>query len=320
MATLLRDLRYGIRMLVKNPGFTAVAVLTLALGIGANTAMFTIVNAVLLAPLPFPDSTRLVHIAWVYGQQPRWDLSIPQFKFLSEHNHTFDSLAGFRGLSDARLDLGTSHQWARLLPVTQDFLRTLGVNPALGRGFLPEEGRPGGPRAMVMTDGLWRRAFAADPAIIGKQVVSEDRSYTVVGVLPSGFEFVEPVDAFVTLQAGNSIGDQGTNTEVIGRLKPGVSFPQAQADLDAVFQGYRSASMGGDSERGIGLVGYREYLAGDIRPSLLLLFGAVGFLLLIACANLAGVILARATDRQKETTIRLALGAGRGRLFGQYFG
>ena len=169
---------------------------------------------------------------------------------MKSNNRAFDAVAGYRSFFDARLDLGPSHQWARFLSVTHNFFRVLGVNPGLGRGFLPEEDRPGGPLTMLITDSLWRRAFGADPAIVGKQVLSEVGSYTVVGVLPSSFEFVERVDGFVTMQPGNSIIDQGTNTEVIGRLKPGFALRQAEADLGVLFQGYRSAQLGGAGESG----------------------------------------------------------------------
>ena len=161
METIWKDLRYAARMLAKSPGFTAVAVLTLALGIGGNTAIFTVVNATLLRPLPYPEPERLVHVGWWYGTDQSDALGIPQYQFLKEHGSVFESLAGYRGYGDLSLTFERKREWVKALHVTDAFFRTLGISPALGRNFLPEEDRPGGPRAVMLTDEVWRRAFDA---------------------------------------------------------------------------------------------------------------------------------------------------------------
>jgi putative ABC transport system permease protein len=307
-------------MLAKNPGFTAVAVLTLALGIGANTAIFSVLNGVLLRPLPYPRSNEIVqaNLAWKGGGLNDW-LTAPEFEFYRDHSSTFEAVAGFRPGREVAIKRGDTTEWIRSLRATDGFFPVLGVHPALGRGILRDETHPGGAQVAILSDALWRKAFGADPAVIGHQLEMDDVVYTVVGVMPPGFAFVEqPADVFIPLQLGRSIEDTGMNTRAIARLKSGTSLAQAQADIDVVFEQLRRQGSVQSGQRGIQLESYQKYLAGDLGTSLLILFGAVAFLLLIACANVASLIMARTSSRQREMSIRLALGAGRWQLLRQF--
>ena len=317
---LLQDLRYGARMLAKNPTFATVAVITLALGIGANTAIFSVVNAVLLRPLPYPRSDAIVEIKGVWkGGGLADSLTVPEFEFYRDHASAFAAIAGYRSGPDLSLKRGGVSEWISSLRVTDGFFKVLGVAPALGRAVLRDETRPGSAPSVMLSDSLWRKAFGSDPAVIGRQVVMGDASFTVVGVMPPDFTFVEqPVDVFVPLQLGSGIEDTGMNTGVISRLRPATSLAQGQANMNVVFEQLRQAGSAQSGQAGARLLSYQTALAGDLRPSLLLLFGAVGLLLLIACANVASLIMARANARQREISIRLALGAERGRLLQQF--
>lgn len=313
----IQDLRYALRLLFKSPGFTTVAVLSLALGIGANTAVFSVVHAVLLRPLPYPEPDRLVSLDQKGFQGA---LSIPELDFWKEHSNSFASLAGHRGVADQNLIFGTGREWIKTTVVTTDFFRTLGVNPVLGREFKLEETRPGGPQAIILSDSLWRRDFGADPGVLGRAVTLDGASYIVVGVLPAGFWFPQAADAFVPLRPTGGLSDTGRNTQGIGRLKPGMSLLQTQAEMETVTESFRRAYPQNipRAYRGPTVIPYQESLVGNVRLNLLLLFGAAGLLLLIACSNLASLLLARLAARQKEIAVRLALGSSRGRLLGQF--
>lgn len=314
---LWQDLRYACRGLRKSPAFTLIAVLSLALGIGANTAVFSLVRAVLLRSLPFPQPDRLVRVAHQDTLEP---VSVPEFEFGKQHVSAFASVAAHRGSEDRGFASRATREWIKVMPVTDGFFRTLGVAPLLGREFQPEETRSAAPQAIVLGEGLWRRAFAADSAVLGRAVMLGQTSYTVVGVLPRGFWFPQAADAFVPLRTTGGPGDQGTNTEMIARLNPGVGLPQARATISALTDGFRRVSAAGQnaSYRGLTLIPYQAWLVGDVRVNLLLLFGAVAFLLLIACSNVAGLLLARLAAREKEIAVRLALGSGPARLLRQF--
>jgi putative ABC transport system permease protein len=316
----LSDLRYAIRTLRKNRGFAIVAVLTLALGIGANTAIFSVVNAVVLRPLPYPDPARMVQVNLVWrGGEMNDSLTAPEFEFYRDHAGAFQAIAGFRGGADLEVRRSGISEWIKPMRVTDGFFQVTGVSPLLGRGILREETRPGSARAAVLTNDLWRKAFGADPAVVGQQFEAGGDSYTIVGVMPPGFVFAgQPADIFTSLQIGASVEDTGMNTGVIARLKPGTSLAQAQSNMNLAFQAARQQNVAQSGEQGMQLVNYQRWLLGDLRPSLFMLFGAVGLLLLIACANVASLIMARGTARQREVSIRLALGAERSQLLRQF--
>jgi predicted permease len=313
--TLWQDLRYALRVLLKSPAFTCVAVLSLALGIGINTAVFTLVNAVLLRALPYPEPEQLVHVSG-----PNGAISIPEYQFWKEHSTVFSSAAGYRGTAEQRLAIGAGSAWIQTLTITTDFFRTLSVNPAFGREFNSEETHSGGPQAIVLSDGLWRRSFGADPQVVGRAIALDDASYTIVGILPRNFWFPETADAFVPLRPSGGLTDSGTNTQMIARLKPGVTVQQAQDNMFAVTAEFRRTYESRLSlrYRGLSVIPYRRWLVGDVRLNLLLLFGAVGLLLLIACSNLAALLLTRLAARWKEIAVRLAMGSSSGRLLRQF--
>ena len=206
---LVQDVRYGLRMLRKSPAFTIVAVLTLALGIGANTAIFSVVDGVVLRPLPYPDSNRIVYLGWQDKQNFIPDLNVPELAFIRDHATSFTSVAGFQGVSDKQLTEGTSKRWVAAGIVSDGFFETLGVNPQTGRAFGREFTQPGGADGAVLSDALWRTAFASDPNIVGRQIILDGRPYTVTGVLPPGFKYVQPADLFIPLHFGGNFGDIG---------------------------------------------------------------------------------------------------------------
>ncbi|HEX8145573.1 MAG TPA: ABC transporter permease [Pyrinomonadaceae bacterium] len=320
MSDFFQDLSYGARVLLKNPRFTLVAALTLALGIGANTAIFSVVHAVLMRPLPYPEPERLVRCYWQWPNDDTPVVTGLEYSFWKEHNRSFQDAAAFSAISSgANLVAGAEPERVRTLRVSEGFFRVLGVSPAIGRAFSPEEDQPNGPLVAVITDGLWRRYFGGDKSVVGRQVQLNGRTRTVVGVMPPQFRFEMPVDVLVPHQLSVDPTDQGHNTGMIARLKPGASLQQAQADVAGLLPEFRKQfpAHAEPAERGIRLVPYQEHAVGDVGMTLWLLFAAVGFILLITCVNISNLMLARSAAREHEIAIRTALGAGRPRLVRQ---
>ncbi len=315
---MFQDLRYGTRMLVKNPGFTFVALLTLALGVSANTSIFSVVNALLLRPLPYPNPDQLVWVGEVIPQTK--SESVPGHHFLdwSERSQTLERIAAYNP-DDFTLTGAGEPERLDGNRVSADFFTLLGVEPLLGRNFLPAEDRPGGERAAIISHSLWQRRFSADRGVVGRSITLDNQSYTVVGVLPPGFRFIHPFEVWVPLaldpqqERGNQ---QISILSVIARLRPGVTREQARAELETIRSLTRSSERplpGGQ----VRLTSLHARLVGDTRRLLLILLGAASLILLIACANIANLLLSRAVARQKELAIRASLGAGRLRLVRQ---
>jgi len=319
MGSLLQDIRYGFRMLWKNSSFTFIAVITLALGIGATTAIFSVVNAVLLRPLPFPEADRLLFVGQSFrGGGPNGS-GEPKFMFWREQSQSFEALACYSGYggADGNLAGGNEAEFVRGLRVSEDFFRAFGVYPALGRAFTTEEDTPGSERVAILSDGLWRRRFGGNPALIGQTVTLNDKAITVVGIMPPQFRLGSGADLFVPMQARPG-ANVDPNAEVVGRLKPGVTLKQAQAELKLIAEKFHAAfprqMQDGES---VGAQPYQELFTEDVAQYLWILLGAVGFLLLIACANVANLQLTRAAARQREIAVRMAFGAGGARIVRQ---
>ena len=319
MNNLWLDLRYGLRTLWKSPGFTLVALLALALGIGANTAIFSAVNAVLLRPLAFPQSERLVWLQGVNSAQGITDsnMSVPDFADWQTQNQSFEQLAGFI-TGGALLAANDETERMRGAWVSPDFFPALRTNALYGRTLQADDAQKGRDPVVVLSYALWQRRFGADPSVVGRQVVLSGKSATVVGVMPRGFDFPYQSDLWVPFAIEpNEERRDNRYLLVVGRLKPGATIAQAQSELDAINQRLAQAYVETNTGWTVKLTGLHEFTVGAVRTSLLVLLGAVAFVLLIACANVANLLLARATARQKEIAVRTALGASRWRIVRQ---
>lgn len=322
------DVRYGLRALQHNPGFSVVAILTLALGIGANTAIFSVVYAALIRPLPYAQPSRLITLTEVRPQEgqagqsnpPSWVSSYPDYLDWTKQSKSFQSLAGFGG--DAFTLYGTGEpELVFAAQATTNFFSTLGVKPFLGRDFAAGEDIAAGPKVAILTYGCWLRRFGSDPHILGRSIRLDDKSVSIIGVLPREFEFAPRGNAemWVPLHIEKDLVTRRSLRwmPAIGRLAPGTTPQQAQAELNSISAGLAKAYPQENGATQVVMIPLRNRVVGQVEPLLLILFGAVGFVLLIACANVTNLFLVRAAGRRREFSIRAALGAGRARLISQ---
>ncbi len=320
MRNLFSDVQLGFRILLRNPGFTATAIFLLALGIGANTAIFSVVNAVLLRPLPYQDSSRIMQIWHVppaksFPGMTWFSVSPANYLDWRSMNHSFEDMAAFGG---ARFNVGGKErpETIQAAPVASGFFSILRVQPILGRGFTPDDDRPGQGHVVVLSNAFWRDRFGAHPGVIGQNIVLDGEPYNIIGVMPPKFKYPSWAQLWTPLAwTDERRAVRGNhNYLVIGRLKPGVDIRAAQAEIDAISTRLEQLYPEDDKGWGAKILTLREQTVGDVRPALFVLLGAVGFVLLIACANVANLVLGKVLARKKEIAIRSALGATRGAI------
>jgi putative ABC transport system permease protein len=318
MDSLYQDLKYAFRLILRQPGFTAMVVVILALGIGINTAIFSIVNAVLLRPLPFPDSDRLIQIKNdLPGYGPNPLIYIRDLRNWQTENRSFSQIEAYQ-YEMANFSDGVEAEHVNVARITGGFLHMLKIEPIKGRDFLPEEDLPGAQPVTLLSEGLWKRRFGGDANMLGKTVNIDDKSYTVVGIIPASFRippYSEAIDLWMTIASAGSQTKYGgpVLVQVIGRVKPGVPSRSAARELDTISS---ELSKGKAPRKAVPIL-WQEEVTGEIKPRLLIFLGAVGFVLLIACANVANLLLSRAAVREKEIAVRASLGAGQTRIFRQ---
>lgn len=320
MEAVLQDIRYGARSLRNTPGFTSIAILTLALGIGANIAMFSIVNGVLLRPLSYPDAHRLLMLYTSTPQFREASVSYPNFLDWQERSRSFERMAAYRE-DNFNLTGMANPERLRGRMTSASIFSVLGVHPVLGRTFTPDEDRRGGAPVVVLTTSFWKRRFGGAPSVLGTSLTLNERLFTVVGVVPSDDLLLDGISVLVPIGQWTEPMFQdrgvGMGMRVVGRLKPGVSPQRAQSELDGIAAILAREYPKENKNYGISTIALREDILGDARSPLLLLLGAVGFVLLISCTNVANLLLARGTGRRREFAIRTALGAQRGRVLRQ---
>jgi len=322
MQSLLRDLHYAVRQLRKTPGMALLAIFTLALGVGANTGIFTVIESVLLRPLPYPNSDRLVYIGGATDEPSFSTTSWMNYQDLRAQSKLLQTVGGYSE-DVSVLQTKNSSQSVAVPHVTPSLFSMLGARPLLGRTFTESEGQPGGALAALLSEGLWRETFHADQGVVGQSVSLAGKPYTIIGVMPASFRFPEQIGPdlqkglWVPMQpTATMLNDRGYNLfEVIGELRPGATISQAQQEVDAIAAHIPRKK----DEPAVKLQAssYHELLTGPVRPVLLALFGALALVLLIACANVSNLLIARCLGRQQEFAVRTALGAGRFRLVRQ---